>query len=740
MCGIAGVARLGGRALGPEADELLRRLARTLAHRGPDDERLLREENVGLAFARLSLVAPTDGGQPLVSDDGSVVLIANGEVYNHRDLEAGLPAGTRLKTQSDCEVLLHLYQRDGLKFLDKVNGMFAFVLWDRKRDTLLFGRDRFGIKPLYYHRNSERVVFASEIKALFNDPATPRSLDWAKALADPALSATPTFVHEPVNTWFEDIEMVPAATIMEVRLRDGSVSSHRYWSMPTSQGAADASDEEYIAAYRDLLVTSVRDCATADADLGLFLSGGIDSAAVAALAGRVQTYTVLTGSTVLNGDAEWGHRTAAMLGLPNEQVLFDTERVPGVDEWKHLLWLVESPLCGPEVYYKHELHRFSRQRHPEIKGMLLGAAADEFNGGYSETYAEGPGWEGFLSSLRGFSRRTSLLGRPQLSQWYEVSTAPVLRDDAAHFAAGVAAQDPYEAFLAWKYRSLQQYNVWHEDRTAAGNSIEARVPFLDHRLVELVVSIPPKQRAGLLWDKRILREGMVGIVPEEVRNRPKVPFYHGDGRKHTYRTFTKMLTQNGNALVEEALASDRARSFIDADGVRENLRRLQEDREHGLLELLLRVVNLGLLERMTTDLPPIPSEAPTAAELRSFPVEEWEESLDEVKRLTLHRPEVDPTAVYALAENVMLTTTPSEPGTWYVLVDGAIEYVIEETEDARWLGLLRSLDGDTPLEKLLVDIDSNLMELLPLLEEAVEEGLIVAAAASNGSAGDGGQE
>ncbi|MFF2536986.1 asparagine synthase (glutamine-hydrolyzing) [Streptomyces cyaneofuscatus] len=721
VCGIAGVTCWGGTSLTDDADVLLRGMADTLAHRGPDDVRLLRDHNVGLAFTRLSLVAPTDGGQPLVSPDGSVVLIANGEVYNHRELEAGLPSGTRMRTKSDCEVLLHLYQRDGLSFLDRVNGMFAFVLWDRERDVLLFGRDRFGIKPLYFHRDGRRMVFASEIKALFNDPHTPRRLDWSGALGDLGLSATASFIHDPVNTWFEGIEMAPAATIMEFRLADGSLTEHRYWSLPGAAQHSDASDAEYVAAYREALAASVHDCASADAELGLFLSGGIDSAAVAALAGKVQTYSVLTGATVLNGDAEWSHRTARMLGLPNEQVLFDVDAVPGVEEWKRLLWLSETPLCGPEAYYKYELHKYARTRHPQIKGMLLGAASDEFNGGYMETYAEGPGWEGFMRSLDGFARRTALLTKPRYAQWYGLSDVPLLRDAAV----GASAQDPYEDYLRWKYRSLQQYNVWHEDRTAAGNGVEARVPFLDHRLVELVSAIPVDRRAGLLSDKRILRLAMAGILPEPVLRRPKVPFYHGDGRLHTYRTFAAMLGQQGNALVEEALSTDRAREFLHPDGIRENLARLHSDREHGSLEMLLRLVNMGLLESMTRDLPPAPVVGRTASTLSSVPVEDWDAEAEALSARTLHRPAVDPGAVYALGPDVLLAGQADEEDTWYVLVDGSIEFVIDRSAEGPWLQVLRTLDGVTPLGKVLAETGCSLDRMRPLLSEALEHRLVV---------------
>nr|WSX51417.1 asparagine synthase (glutamine-hydrolyzing) [Streptomyces sp. NBC_00974] len=729
MCGIAGVARIDGGMLTPAADELLRDVACALAHRGPDDERLLREDQVGLAFTRLSLVDPVGGGQPLVSEDGSVVLIANGEVYNHRELAASLPAGARFKTQSDCEVLLHLYQRDGLNFLDRVNGMIAVVLWDRKRGKLVFARDRFGIKPLFYHRNRERIVFASEIKALFADPATPRRLDWSGALADYGMSSAPGLVHEPVNTWFEDIHLAPAATVMEIDLKDGATREHRYWSLPGAAADSDASDEEYIARYRDLLAESVRDCAMADAELGLFLSGGVDSSAVAALAGQsgLRTFSVLTGSTVLNGDAEWSHRAARLLGVPNEQILFDRDRVPGIEEWKNLLWLTETPLCSPEQFYKYELHRHARLRHPEIKGMLLGAAADEFNGGYAIGYAGGGDWDDFLANIGAMARRTSLDEQPRMAGWWEVSDLPLLKDEALRGGRDDGFADPYDAFVAWKYRSLQQYNVWHEDRTAAGNSVEARVPFLDHRLVELVTSIPAARRANLLWDKRILREAMVGILPEELINRPKVPFFHGEGQRHTYRTFTRMLAQGGDALLEEAFSSERAREFIHQDGVRASLRRLERDPENGSVEHLLRLVNLGLLERMTAELPVHPAAAFKAPQPVTHPYSDWDEAEEQIRELTLQRPPVDPEAVYELRSDTVLACVPAQPGTWYLLVDGACEFVLDEDEEPALTALLRSLDGETSLEKALASAGLSLDGLRRQLEDVLDLGLVVEA-------------
>lgn len=407
MCGLAGLARIDGRHLDEGSDVVLKGMMHAVSHRGPDAEEMLREGPVGLAFTRLSLVGPDNGSQPLHSEDGSVVLIANGEVYNHRELAASLPAGTRMRTKSDCEVLVHLYQIHGLDFLDNVRGMFGLILWDRKRNKLILGRDHFGVKPLYYTRNRERIALASEIKALFVDPATPRQLAWDDALAAHAFNSSPILDSSNPLTWFEGVSLVPAGTILEIDLSDGRTNEHKYWQLPSFVGDSDASDRELITSFREILASAVDECATADAGVGLFLSGGIDSAAIAALAAQsadLETFTVLSGSTLVSQDAEYAHRISKLLGVPNHQVLFKHTSIPSVDEWKNLLWLTEMPTCNAEQYFKRELHRHVRAEFPHIKGMLIGSGADEFCGGYSVQTSGGGGWDAFTGVLQQMSR------------------------------------------------------------------------------------------------------------------------------------------------------------------------------------------------------------------------------------------------------------------------------------------------------------------------------------------------
>jgi asparagine synthase (glutamine-hydrolysing) len=705
-------------------------MGQAVAHRGPDGERIVREGPVGLAFRRLALVDPDGGEQPLTNADGSIMLIANGEIYNHRELERGLPSGTRMRTSSDCEVLVGLYERDGLRFLDAVLGMYAIILWDRRRNRLLFARDRFGIKPLYYTRNGDSLTFASEIKALFQDPRCPRSLDWEAALADQALHAAPYLVHAPVTSWFRGVEVVPAGTIVTFDLTTGRSERHVYWKLPSFDGDGDASDAELLGRYRELLAASVADCATADAEVGLFLSGGVDSSAVAALAaphGEIHTFTVLNGSTLANGDAESAARTADALGMPNHQLCFDVGRIPAVEEYKRLLWLLETPLCGPEQYYKYELYRFVKHTRPELRGMLLGQASDEFNGGYSVALSGGTGWDGFMRVVDGLVHARALQHSPGLAAWWSYHDRPLV-DRAILEAPGEPGllADPYTAFVAWKYRDIQQYNCWHEDRTAAGNGVEARVPFLDHRIVELMATVPVARRARLLWDKWVLREAVRDLVPLAVSTRPKVSFYHGDGAEFTHRAFVRMLAQDGAALVEESLAAPTARELVDGEAVRDMLASLVASRTPGGVEFLLRLVNLGLLETMTRTLPAPPVSSPRRELPPPSPITDWEHDRDRVAAL-MRTPDEEPALdrVIEFGDGVLLVSARAEPGIAYVAVDGQFEYVVDAAEDAAWFGLLRLVGEGRTLAELLAVAGASLDEVAANLRASLDAGVLV---------------
>lgn len=721
MCGLAGVAAFGGAELGDATDSLLRAMTRAVAHRGPDEQVTLREGPLGLGFTRLALVAPDAGDQPLWDPDRRVVWMANGEVYNHASLERGLASGAAMRTRSDCEVLGHLYLEHGRDFLRAVNGMFAIVLYEVARRRLVLARDRFGIKPLYLHRNADRVVFASEIKALFQDPGTPRAVDWHAALASPFLQSTPALTDAAVVSWFTGVEYIEPGTVVEIDLTDGRTSTHRYWTFPGDRPPL-GDDREVVEEYRRLLAASVADCASADAELGLFLSGGVDSSAVAALAARttaIQTFTVLHPSTVESGDAYYADLLTRRLGLDSHQVYMPHDRVPTTEEWRRFLWLMEHPMAGAEAYLKHELHRYARAVRPGLKGMLLGAASDEFNGGYSSEIAAGGGWDAFMANLATMVHNGAIRGDAAARAWDEVLGAPVLRTREP-------ATDAYLRYLDHECRKIHQYNLWHEDRSAAGSGIEARVPFLDHRLVELVTSLPPERRRLLLWDKRILRDAVADLLPAEVAEREKTPFVLGRGVEHTHRMLLRMLNQSRRELVRDAFRGPAAAHFLDQEVIHQMLDGMAHGVGLSAVDFVLRLVNLGLLDAMLAELPPAIVDQPVPAVLSAWSGADLAaDGGREVTRQVMPRVAVADDAVLSWLEHVLILEAVDGSGERFIIHNGAIEYVVDD-DAPHWRDLLAKIDGKRSLRELLQSVDARHEDVVDDLTEAFDAGLLVA--------------
>jgi asparagine synthase (glutamine-hydrolysing) len=710
MCGLGGVFRFPGTAPLPAEDRVPAAMLRQLHHRGPDDGTVLRWDGAALVFTRLALTAPGAGQQPFASADGLVHLIANGEVYNHRELERELP-GPAAWSGSDCEVLLHLYERDGLAFLDRVRGMVAVVVVDRRRGRVVLGRDRFGIKPLFLATPPGRLVVGSEIKTLFTHPAVPREVDWPAALASQALSAAPRLDTAPPRSWFRGVEMVPAGTVTAISLRDGS-RRERTVRPAAADLSALVTAEDYVHAFGELLAESVRACATSDAGVGLFLSGGLDSAAVAVLARDrdVPTFSALTPTTVRSGDAPAAWDLAREYGLPHHQVLFAPADVPDPDRWANLVRSMETPQCGPEQFYKDGLHRYAKARYPGLKAMLLGAAADEYCGGYTDTISPDGSWEGFLDAVATMSPRHA-------PEWH-TAAGPLLRPGWADPAGGEPA-DPYREFAAWKARDVTQYNLWHEDRTAAASGVEARVPFLDQRLVRLVESIPEKLRPDLLWDKRIVRDAVAGVLGTRWRQREKVPFHAGTGYRHTYRGFAAMLAADGHRLLDMALGSAAARRVLDADTIRRTIDGLADRPGPGTVERVLRLVNLGLLAGMTPDTVAYPAGTDLAA---------IELSPANAGAPLPVPPTVQPGPLWTERSVLALTggaaiVADLRDGAVFLARDGEFEFELAGT-DAPWTRFLLAVDGTRTVAQLAAGTGVPAAEHAEDLDTLITAGLL----------------
>jgi len=527
MCGFAGQINLRGLPGDPEQRRAwLRAMGRQLARRGPDDEQFYDDGRLALVFRRLSVIDIEGGRQPMWNEDRSVLTAVNGEIYNHEHLRRSLEHRHRFTTRSDSEVIVHLYEDLGDAFLGELNGMFAMVAWDTRRRRLLLARDRLGIKPLFYAIAGDSLVFASELKALLAHPDCPRELDWRD------------LEHRPPEkgglvSWVRGIRQLPGGHCL--RVENGSIGApEAWWSLrehfpeaETESAGLDAG--HYVARYGELLRDSVRAQLMSDVPVGLFLSGGIDSTLLAALAADdrrdLHCFTVVEESTVQAGDVEEARRACEALGLSWHPVEYDTSVLAdrldySLEQFEFLVAAVESPGFNLEWLLKHELHRFARSRVPALKVILLGQGADEFTGGYSRSLGnEDQTWPAYMARVEGIRQHERRRDGGVPARMHQALAPGYPPDDETPDLS------PFQREMLARTLTLQNYNLWHEDRTSSCHGIEARVPFLDHRLVELAASVPVELHENLFFDKRIVREQLRRTLPSYPGDKLKVRFF-----------------------------------------------------------------------------------------------------------------------------------------------------------------------------------------------------------------------
>ena len=740
MCGIAGIIHLDGAPAeaGGRDGQILRQLTRAIAHRGPDDEQLHFWQNVGLGFRRLSIVDPQGGRQPLFSEDGSVALICNGEIYNHRQLRARFADDMQFRSGSDCEIIPHLYRRLGIGLLEQLNGIFAFALLDTRERKLYLCRDRLGVKPLFYYRSDDLLVFGSEVKALLAHPAVPKQFDWQAALTFKDRLYYP-HMRDELTSFFRGIRHLPAGCFLEIDLARGGTQERRYWDIDPADERPDrlGDRDTYVRRYGELLDEAVGLQLMADVGCGAFLSGGIDSVAVTHLAATrkpLQTFTVLSQSTLTNGDAPSAHAAARSCGLPNHMVLFDWRDMavtPGL--WRDILWKVEMPAAGAEQLYKYLLYGYARQAAPDLKVMLLGSGSDEFNGGYSKAVFNSPtdpSWQNFEHMLADYERGALLARSGAWSSYANVRSdgRMLIRSRFLAELADVRAHDvPWDGYTESYRRLLQMYQLWHEDRTSSAHGIEARVPFLDHRIVELTYAVPRELHADLFWDKTILRDALAGRVPDQFRLKQKTPFFHGEDLRYTRRLMYRLLCADGGALVAEALEENaEAADVIDRDALLHLIRTIPDDPEFEAVDMALDLVNMGLLAAMA-EAPPEPSRI--SLPVRAVDIEDWAEWEQRAAANMVQRvPALDHGSVLRFAAGVCLVRfeagDPRLAGeTHNILRNGTVEFTLDGAGD-HWLAFLREVDGARTVEELTRTTGVAEADIWKHLEEAVEYGVL----------------
>lgn len=591
-----------------------------LARRGPDDERFFDDGALGLVFRRLSIIDIAGGAQPLWNERKDILLVVNGEIYNHRDLRARLTKH-HFATASDSEVVLHLYEELGEAAFEQLDGIFSVALWLQRSRKLVLARDRFGVKPLFLAETAGDLLFGSEMKALLVHSECPRSVDWA-ALPQ-KITGVP--IGKPAPTAIRGIRQLPPGHVGV--FENGNLAVKPYWSPEAAIAAREEPRERawYVSRYADLLEEAVQKQLMSDVPVGTFLSGGLDSCLVTALAARhradITGFNWVDPGVFASGDTAAARALCDQEDIPLHQVPFEVARYgePGpltLEHLEYLVWALEKPYFNLEWYYKHELHRFARTLRPDMKVLLLGQGADEFAGGYSRSWeAPTADWQGFLS------RELHLIVPVALLDLLSPKYLP-LRDHSPWSHDDVARE---------RCATLEEYNLWHEDRTSSAQGREARVPFLDHHLVEHCLAVPPGLQPSLFWDKQIVREAAARWLPPELCNRRKVGFYTSPDLSPLAKVWAGAFGKVFPEFLEKYASS--ADSMLSADRLRARVLRIfgggidpacvpaEMDRMASLMALAIfewqaRELRKGWLPSMVDA--PSPLRSVSAAELHSL--------------------------------------------------------------------------------------------------------------------------
>ena len=569
MCGIVGF--VGARE---NAQTILQAMMDRIAHRGPDGQGQFLEGPVALGQRRLSIIDLDGGKQPMYNEDGSLVVVFNGEIYNFQALTAELQAaGHTFATRSDTEVLLHGYEEWGKGMLDRLRGMFTFALWDRKAETLFLARDHFGIKPLYYYQNEEgELLFGSEIKSFLDHPG------FHKALNEDQLSLYLSYQYSPgEDTFFRGVKkLLPAHCLT---WQGGEIKIERYWqpAFTPDDGPSLAEWEQAIA---DAMTESVAAHKIADVEVGSFLSSGVDSSYMAALAKVDKTFTVGFANKQYD-ETDFAKEFSAHIGVKNYAY-----RITPEEYWANLgriQYHMDEPLADAASV---ALYFVNREAAKQVKVCLSGEGADEFFGGYNiykepftvSWYDKLPLWlrraVGAAASVlppvpgvnflvrRGrpleerYIGNTNLMGERRKRQLLKNYTGRILPTDLSRpYFEQTRGQD---AVTRMEYCDL---NLWmvgdillKADKMSMANSLELRVPFLDRKVFDLACRIPTSCKVNAAQTKIAMRGAAEKTIPPKTADKKKLGF--------PVPVRAWLREEKYAAILREAFASEAAEKFF----------------------------------------------------------------------------------------------------------------------------------------------------------------------------------
>ena len=549
MCGIAGIVAQRDQ---PVLAEELHAMCAALVSRGPDDEGAFVGHRAGLAMRRLSIIDLETGHQPVSNEDGSIWVVLNGEIYNYRQLRNELERrGHQFATSTDTEVIVHLYEERGDDCVHALRGMFAFAIWDERRQRLMLARDRIGIKPLYYGTVAGRFIFASELKAVLQLPEVERRLNWQAVAHLLAYATTPS--NESIVEGIRKLE--PGHRLWLEPDKEPVVE--RYWELrflPDPQ----RSEEDTIEELRAKLRESVRYHLVSDVPVGAFLSGGIDSSAVVAsmammATGRIKTFSIGFREQEFN-ELPYARLVAKRFGTDHHELVLEPDILDLLD---HFAWDLDEPLGDASAIPTYMVSRLASQ---QVKVVLSGDGGDELFGGYDSYVTEGRDrWARFLPAtirtlLAGVSgllpedargkQFLEYLSKPDGERYLFANTLfrsghqrELLTGEAREQVAAAQPERPrLDRFLGWKghwLSALQDHDFRYYlpldiltkvDRMSMAHSLEARVPLLDHSFVEFAATIPADWKWHQGRTKHIFIKSLRGLLPDEILDRSKKGF------------------------------------------------------------------------------------------------------------------------------------------------------------------------------------------------------------------------
>lgn len=585
MCGIAGKLNFdsASRTERPEIDSMLG----PITHRGPDGQGIYLDGPVGLGHCRLSVIDLSTGAQPMANEDETVWIVFNGEIYNFRELRVRLLAkGHIFRSFSDTEVILHLYEDLGPDCVRELRGMFAFALWDKRKRRLFLARDRVGIKPLYYSQTKEGFLFASELKSILTAPSLARDLNPS------AIRTFLAFNYLPGEaTLFSAIrKLLPGHSLT---IEDGVVRVAKYWDLEFSESRRFESFDAACGELQSLLASTVRDHMIADVPVGVLLSGGVDSSAILAFAvesagPKIQTFTVGFDGEGVVDERPYAKLMAQRFGTEHHETT-----VAAQDFWDFLPDYVrhmEEPVCEPPALALHHVTKLARQR--GVKVLLSGEGGDEAFAGYPNypNMMRLQRWESALGPLARaggavaagvgrligngrLARYGEALGRRLSSHYFSRTSGPTaffisasatffrpefLRATASVSPSGIV-QNLVDVVSDQPLLNQMLYidtKTWlpddllvKADKMTMANSLELRVPLLDHRVLEFAATLPAEFKVRGNETKRILKTAFSRVLPPEVLNRRKAGFPV---------PYAKWLRDDFKDPVADILLSDRA--------------------------------------------------------------------------------------------------------------------------------------------------------------------------------------